>query len=214
MPLPHYKPVNLDNQTVQRILDAALACWTRDGYHGASLKEIADEAKVAKSLLHYHFASKEHLLIELQAVHSRRVAAEVRRRLSTVTPSVATALGALDQVWDAIVATRDQLPFALEVWRASLQNRAVRARLEAFEAELFSLLREGIELGLGPLAGRLSLPPPRLAALLQVALDGFSLRLFLDPDVRRLRRTFDDFKMLIALALEPAPTTPKRRRPA
>jgi AcrR family transcriptional regulator len=204
MPIERYKRVNLENKTVQRILAAALTCWSRDGYHGASLKEIADEAGVAKSLLHYHFASKEHLLIELQSEYSRRVAAQVRRRLSVKKASLRSAFAALDQVWDATVATRDQFPFALEVWRASLQNRAVRARLVEFERELAALFKDGVALALGPLAERLRLPPDRLAALLHVVLAGFELRLFLNRDVAQLRRVFDDFKLLVKLGLFPS----------
>jgi AcrR family transcriptional regulator len=195
------KAVNLDNATVQRILAAALERWTRDGYHGASLKDIAERAGVAKSLLHYHFASKEHLLIELQAVHSRRVAEAVRARLAARGPSPEGALEALDQLWDAIVATSGQLPFALEVWRASLQSPAVRARLVEFDREIRGHLAECVRLALGPMARGLPLDPDRLAALLHVALSGFELRLFLDRDARALRRVFADLKELLAATL-------------
>src|SRR5215831_907772 len=105
-----FKPVNLENASVQRILSAALACWSRDGYHGSSLKDIAAEAGVAKSLLHYHFQSKEHLLIELQAVQHRQVAAEIRERLKARGPSIEGALDALDQCWDALVAESGHFP--------------------------------------------------------------------------------------------------------
>jgi AcrR family transcriptional regulator len=204
MPQRKLKRVNLDNQTVQRILASALSCWSRDGYHGASLQQIADAAGVAKSLLHYHFASKEHLLIELQSEYSRRVALGVRARLAMSTPSVDSAFVALDQVWDAIVATRHQFPFALEVWRASLHNAAVRERLSEFECEISALFEEGIELALGSLRGPLALPAARMAEMLQVVLGGFELRLFLNPDIKRARRVFDDFKKLVQLAVAPA----------
>jgi AcrR family transcriptional regulator len=195
------KAVNLDNATVQRILAAALECWTRDGYHGASLKDVAEHAGVAKSLLHYHFASKEHLLIELQAVYSRRVAEAVRARLAVEGPSPEGALAALDQLWEAIVATRRQFPFALEVWRASLQNPAVRARLVEFDREIRAHLVECVRLALGPAARGLPLAPERLATLLHVAVTGFELRLFLDRDEAGLRRVFEDLKDLLAATL-------------
>jgi AcrR family transcriptional regulator len=198
-----YKSPNLDNKTVRKILDAALVCWTRDGYHGASLKEIADEAGVAKSLLHYHFESKEHLLIELQSVHCRRVARRVRERLLATEPSFDNALAAMDHVFQEMIDIREQFPFALEVWRASMQNAAVRERLHAFEQEILDLFQEGVHTTLGPLAPLLRLPPDRLAELLQVVLGGFELRLFLNPDIARLRRVYEDFKMLVRLALAP-----------
>lgn len=203
MSLPSYKPANLDNKSVRKILGAALKLWTERGYHGASLKDIAEEAGVAKSLVHYHFESKEHLLIELQAVYSRQIAEAVRERLSATGPSVEAALAALDQVWDGMIAMRAQLAFALEVWRASLQNPAVRRRLHEFNRELLSLLERGLLDALGPLAHRIRLPPERVAALLAVALDGFAIHVFLSEDDAPIRRVFDDFKLLVRDALLP-----------
>lgn len=196
-----FKPVNLENASVQRILSAALTCWSRAGYHGSSLKDIAAEAGVAKSLLHYHFQSKEHLLIELQAVEHRKVAAEIRERLRARGPSIEGALDALDQCWDALVAESGHFPFTLEVWRESLTNSAIRERLDAFRAEMLSLMQQGIVDALGPYTKQMSLPPERLARILLVAFEGFSLHLWLSGEVTRLRRVFDDFKMLIHKAV-------------
>lgn len=200
-----YKSVNLQNKSVRHILRAALELWSRDGYHGASLKDIAAAAGVAKSLVHYHFESKEHLLIELQADWCHRVAAAIRGRLASVPPSLDAALAALDQVWDAMVATRAQFPFALEVWRQSLHEPSIRARLQAFERELRDIYVDGLRQTLGPLADRLALPAERVAALLQLVLDGLGLRLFLDDDVDAVRRTYDDAKGLLAATLLRAP---------
>ncbi|HTJ41018.1 MAG TPA: TetR/AcrR family transcriptional regulator [Kofleriaceae bacterium] len=197
-----YKPVNLENESVQRILRAAMRVWTRDGYYGASLKDVASEAGVAKSLLHYHFQSKEHLLIELQAQWCRMVARAVRSRIEEGPPSVAAALDALDQVWNAMVATRAQLPFAFDLWRESETNLAIRERLVAFDHELRALIADGIRRTLGHT--KLALPVERAAALVHTVLDGFSLRLWLDEDLAKTRRIFDDFKTLFLAALVPS----------
>lgn len=194
---------NLDNPSVQRILRAALDRWARAGYHGASLKDIAAEAGVAKSLVHYHFASKEHLLIELQADWCRRVARAVRARMSGGEPSLSRALAALDQVFEAMVATRAQFPFALEVWRQSLHQPSIRARMVEFDREIGELFVEGLTSTLGPLAARLALPVERAAALIRTVVDGFSLRLFLDDDLDEVRRTWADFRALVPRILLP-----------
>lgn len=197
-----YKSVNLQNKTVQRILDAALVVWTRAGYHRASLKEIADEAGVAKSLLHYHFASKEHLLIELQAAWCHRIARGVRAKLAAGSPSLETAMAGLDQVWMAMVATRASFPFAFEVWREAERSPAIRARMVEFDREIRGLLADGFALTLGPLASRMLLPVDRMAALLQAILDGFALRLFVEEDIAAVRRVFEDFKLMLSATVE------------
>ncbi len=196
-----YKHVNLQNKSVRAILRAAQDLWTRDGYHGASLKEVAAAAGVAKSLVHYHFESKEHLLIELQADWCHRVAAAIRGRLATAPPSLDAAFAALDQVWEAMVATRAQFPFALEVWRQSLHEPSIRQRLRAFDRELQAIYADGLRQTLGPLADRLRLPVERAAGLIHVVVDGLALRLFLDDDLPAVRRIYDDAKALFATLL-------------
>lgn len=50
-----------DQQTEQKILDAAHRVFVRHGTAGARMQEIADEAGVNKALLHYYFRSKDRL---------------------------------------------------------------------------------------------------------------------------------------------------------
>lgn len=52
----------LDSETEKKILDAAIKVFHRKGTHGARMQQIANEAKVSKSMLHYYFGDKEKLL--------------------------------------------------------------------------------------------------------------------------------------------------------
>ena len=45
----------------EEILNAAEECFAERGFSGTSMKEIADRAGVAKSLIYHHFDSKQHL---------------------------------------------------------------------------------------------------------------------------------------------------------
>ena len=45
----------------EEILNAAEECFAEKGFSGTSMKEIADRAGVAKSLIYHHFDSKQHL---------------------------------------------------------------------------------------------------------------------------------------------------------
>lgn len=47
--------------TEEKILQAAIKIFMRDGYDGARMQEIADEAGMNKALIHYYFKSKEKL---------------------------------------------------------------------------------------------------------------------------------------------------------
>ncbi|MDP3137915.1 MAG: TetR/AcrR family transcriptional regulator [Burkholderiaceae bacterium] len=47
------------------VLDAALRVFTNTGYHGTSVRTIAQEAKLSVPGLYYHFASKQEMLVAL-----------------------------------------------------------------------------------------------------------------------------------------------------
>lgn len=47
--------------TEQKVIDAAREVFIKKGFDGARMQEIADEAGINKSLLHYYFRSKDKL---------------------------------------------------------------------------------------------------------------------------------------------------------
>jgi AcrR family transcriptional regulator len=53
--------------TRERILQAAFSVLSRQGYENTSIKDIAEEAGVAQGLVHYHYKSKQHLVVEVLA---------------------------------------------------------------------------------------------------------------------------------------------------
>ena len=70
--MPEHKSEQLEkiNQgpnatTINRILHNALDCFSRQGYVGASVREITHASEVTKPTLYYYFDSKEELYIKL-----------------------------------------------------------------------------------------------------------------------------------------------------
>lgn len=60
----------VDTRTL--ILEAARRRVLADGYAGLSTRKVADEARVPLSQLHYHFGSKQGLILALLAEENRR----------------------------------------------------------------------------------------------------------------------------------------------
>ena len=52
-------------ETRERIMDATYRALCTHGYAALTMQDIADESECSKSLLHYHFDTKEDLLVEL-----------------------------------------------------------------------------------------------------------------------------------------------------
>ncbi len=53
--------------TRTKILEAAFSVLSRQGYENTSIKDIAEEAGVAQGLVHYHFKSKQQLVLAVLA---------------------------------------------------------------------------------------------------------------------------------------------------
>lgn len=62
-------------ETRATILDAARRCLLRDGFAGLSTRAVAEAAGVPLSQVHYHFGSKQQLILDLlEAEDARRLA--------------------------------------------------------------------------------------------------------------------------------------------
>jgi len=59
------KMTELDKSTEEKILDAANKVFVEKGLDGTRMQQIADEAKINKSLLHYYYRSKDKLFAEV-----------------------------------------------------------------------------------------------------------------------------------------------------
>lgn len=57
--------VDNNNSTENQIFEAALKVFLKKGLAGARMQEIADEAGINKSMLHYYFRSKEQLFSQV-----------------------------------------------------------------------------------------------------------------------------------------------------
>ena len=59
------RAIDRTNPRVVQILDAASRCFGKKGFAGTTVQEIADEAGLTKSMIHYYFENKQALVTEL-----------------------------------------------------------------------------------------------------------------------------------------------------
>lgn len=55
----------IEKETEERIFKAAQTIFEKKGFDGARMQEIADEAEINKSMLHYYYRSKDKLFQEV-----------------------------------------------------------------------------------------------------------------------------------------------------
>ncbi len=193
--------VDQKNPSILKILRAAGACFGRNGYHCASMSAIAREASVSKSLLHYHFDTKEQLFIEVQLLMFRNLLERIRRlRGFSAQPSDVLSV-ALEEVMTFIESDIDQMRVLIEFQAVGVTNPRIAIRLEQFDDEVTRIVTEGIQNTLGEHTERLSLPPDRLARVLRTLFNGLIVELAYAPSEERRQlvlRTFNDIKGLVS----------------
>ena len=72
-----------DQETEEKIFEAAIKVFQRDGFAGARMQEIVDEAGINKSMLHYYFRSKDKLFQEVFKLSLGRVVPNLMKLISS-----------------------------------------------------------------------------------------------------------------------------------
>lgn len=144
----------------QRILEEATRLFVARGYHGISMREIAEAVGVSKAGLYYHFKDKEDLFLAILVANLERIEAliqEARREGATTRKQIdrlMRALFAQAPAQRAIIRLASQ-----EMAHLSRTARAEFGRLyrEKFIGQIEAILRHGIERGeLRPMDARLA----------------------------------------------------------
>jgi len=202
-------------RSVQRILDAAAKLFGKEGFQGASMTSVARAAGVSKGLLHYHFQSKEHLLIEAVRSTFRQLHLRFDDRFQRGESGLDTALDALDALWTTVRELHALTPFMVETVSLATPKGPVRDDLMAFYAESMELLEQGIRKVFAE--HEVAVPPERLAMLVRVCLHGIVVELALASDEAardRVDQAYHDLKSLFAqVALTASPHEPRQEAP-
>ncbi len=128
----------------QRIYDAALALFRRKGIAGATIREIAREARVGVGTFFNYFGGKEGVLAELGRQRQERLEALAADPALAAQPTLAR----IERIMRALVEGMEEEPtLTRAVVRAALTSPSFfhgeRGRFLALVALLAGILREG-----------------------------------------------------------------------
>lgn len=112
------------NDTRDRILTAALARFSVEGYRGSSVRDLADDVGVTQPVLYYHFGSKDGILAAL--IEPLMDAGEAL--LDELTRAEVPPGALIDR---AFAGYYDMIVGHLEVFRLVETDRSVRSHPEA-----------------------------------------------------------------------------------
>lgn len=209
--MPKLKP---DTQRARRehILDAAMRCFARGGFHATTMQDICREAAVSPGALYVYFNSKESL-IEGLCERDRSEFAERFADLATA-PDFLAALSAIGEHY-FIEDSPDKPRFVMEMGLEATRNPRIadifmsvdRHCLQSFETLFERLKSEG---RIAP-----NLPVPVLARVFSLLGDGMFFRRAIEPgfDMREVLPAIIDVVARMVNPVEPQlPNSSVQRR--
>jgi AcrR family transcriptional regulator len=168
-------------QTRVRILSAALAEFSRQGYDATGVADICSAAGVTKGAFYYHFATKQAVFLELLDSWLRQIEGRVRQTMVTEELAPTRLLGMAHMARQVLRDAHGQLPMFLAFWaQAARDPVAWKTIIEPYRQyrDLFAgMVENGID------EGSLRRVDSEAAAQTILALAvGMMLQGLLDPD--------------------------------
>lgn len=168
--------------TRERLLAAARGAFARNGFHGASVDEIASEAGFSTGALYSNFNGKEDLFLELMEreieEHARELTEAVRARASMAE----RAKGGARQWMSMIEREPELLLLFMEFWAYGVRDPQVRPKVAARFAQMREVLTQLIADGVREFDLELALPAEHLAITIDALADGIARQKLADPE--------------------------------
>jgi AcrR family transcriptional regulator len=171
---------SVESERRQQIMEAALVCFARNGYHLTTMDDIAKQLPFSKGLLYYYFKTKRDLFLAILDDWMARAMAEWGRVLQPDAPaaeqlSACLAYG-MQLLTQSAELSRVEFEFYGELGRDPTISAAFQSLFAAFRAEFKTILEAGIAHGeLRPVN------TDALAAVLLAIYEGLALQAVTEP---------------------------------
>ena len=185
-------------QTRQRLLDAALQIFARNGFERATVDEIVREAGFSKGAFYVHFESKDDLFWEMLR---QRIEARKETFRHAIDPSIGIAENQrrlLAAFFDAPVSEPLGAALYYEFLAHGMRNEMVRARLAEFYAGWHAFVIDALKHGREMEIVRDDVDISLQASALMATYEGALIQSQLAPEHLRLSGRVNEFSELIA----------------
>ncbi len=169
----------------QRIIDAAVACFARAGFHGASMQAICAEAGMSPGALYRYFPSKVAIIAAIAEAERVQHAAFFERMAEADDPVEALASIGIDKLEELLTSPNAAL--AAETMAEAIRNPDVRdmfdRNIREARAAVVAALRRGQARG----AVDPALDVETACQLIMAMGDGLTVHQALDPTLTGAR---------------------------
>lgn len=170
----------------REILEAAIVCFARNGFHQTTTAQICAEAGMSSGNIFHYFANKE-AIIEAIVAEDRRETAAYFAGLDVVEDQFGAILGFLDSSLEYAV-DETTVRLILEIAAESIRNPAIGAVVTASDAETRAGLAQVVRRAIARGQIDAGLDPDSTATWIMALVDGVFSRLSIDPDFKPLEQ--------------------------
>ena len=185
----------------QRVLDAALTCFARSGFHGASMQQVCAEARMSPGAVYRYFPSKVAIIAAIVEAERARHVALFEHLAAADDPVEALASIGVDTLADMLAKPTASL--CAETLAEAIRNPEIRAIFDRMYREAVDAISDALRRGQAQ--GRVdpALDVRTACQLIMAMGDGLTLHQGLDPSltVPRFRPVL---QMLLHRFLRPA----------
>jgi len=194
------------NEQRERILDAALTCFAREGFHAATVQDIVAESGLSPGAIYGYFKGKTEIAM---AIASERHKMERQRmEFALAAPDIDTSL---QRLLDGFVlelrnpAERRWRHLAVQLWAESLSNPRLKREALGGVSQAVDVLSRMIAQAQSRGSWPKHLDPASAARVMIAILQGISLQRAWDERV-----DIERFAVALRTMLDPASNKPER----
>ncbi len=192
----------------RRVLDAAIVCFTRAGFHGTSMQQICAEAGMSPGALYRYFPSKEAIIVAIIEEERSKRAAMID--VLENAPSFVEGLARMGEALFSRDAPMVCLELGPEIYAETARNPALKPTFDAVETEMNEAILRCLRAAQAKGEVDPDLDADTVMLLLGAIGDGLVLRSRFDPDTS-FDRMMPGIAELVGRMLAPrsagAPTT-------
>jgi AcrR family transcriptional regulator len=168
----------------QQILDAAMRCFSRDGFHATTTADIVRESGVSQGTLYLYFATKDDIILAL--ADDRHQGETLINALAESEQDPIEGLGLLLEIYGRSLSDPQRIDgrrVGIQGWAEALRSPAIRdnitGNLAAIRAEIARIVTRGQAAGLI----RAEVAPDALARILIATFQGLILQVGWGEDI-------------------------------
>ena len=191
------------DQKIDAILSSTIQLLAEKGYADTSIVDIANHAKVYKSLLHYYFKDKEDLVSKALALRSNTMIQPAKEALSTVKSIDELVDGAISFFKRDMEQNPDFFGLIFETWCTARRSKRIKEEFNVGINQRTADIKEVLESAAKQqlIGNQDQAELEGLAQIILALYHGIALQLIHNPDIGSNQRMWDRLRKILIAGL-------------